>query len=276
MLTEEQRKARLNGIGASDSAIIMGFSSFKTPYELYLEKTGLVTIENKEETQQQFWGNKLESVILQHFAQVNDVEVTTPDTIYHKDHPFIFANLDGFVPGWNAVVEIKCANSFMRAQWDEAEEDGIPMQYLIQIAKQVAITDAQAGFCAVLIGGNEYRQYTYERDRELEGMILESDIAFWKCVKERIEPEPIAISDLTLRYPKSSNKTITATQDVWMAVEFASAEKEIIKVHEAKLDKLKMQIMAFMKDADCIVDMDNVPLATWKQNKRGSRSFLIK
>ena len=72
MLTEEQRARRCNGIGASDSAIIMGYSSYKTPYELYLEKTGAVE-PDEEMTEQQYWGNALEPVILKRFEQENNV-----------------------------------------------------------------------------------------------------------------------------------------------------------------------------------------------------------
>jgi len=39
MLTEEQRLRRREGLGASDTAIIMGYSAIN-PYQLYLEKKG--------------------------------------------------------------------------------------------------------------------------------------------------------------------------------------------------------------------------------------------
>ena len=276
MLTEEQKKRRLSGLGASDSPIVMGFSSFKTPYELYLEKTGLVSIEDKEESEQQYWGNKLEATIREHFAEFNGVTVETPDTIYHKEHDFIFANLDGFIPELNAVLEIKCANSFMRAQWDAALDDGIPMQYLVQIAKQVALANAGCGYCAVLIGGSEYRQYKYERDLDLERMIIDSDRRFWDCVTNKVEPDPICISDLALMYPKSTMTSLPVTESIYMDIEFIKMERETIRIHEDKMEKLKMNVMSYMKEAECIVEADNRPLATWKQNKRGTRAFLIK
>ena len=95
MLTEAQRLDRINGIGASESPIIMGYSSYKTPYELYLEKTGIVKTEEDDETELQYWGNKLEPLIIQRFEEENNLKVTFPDTIYHPKYPYIFANLDG-------------------------------------------------------------------------------------------------------------------------------------------------------------------------------------
>ena len=95
MLTDEQRARRNEGIGASDSPIIMGYSSYKTPYQLYLEKIGTIT-PDEEMTEQQYWGNALEAAILARFSEENDMLLKFPDTQYHPDYPFIYANLDGW------------------------------------------------------------------------------------------------------------------------------------------------------------------------------------
>jgi len=277
MLTEEQRLKRKNGLGASDTPIIMGYSTFKTPYELYLEKTGLVSNEDDEITEQQYWGNALEPAILKRFSEENDLHVTLPDTIYHPDYPFIFANLDGWVAAENAVVEVKCANSFMRKEWDFAANDGIPQVYLIQIAKQVAVTNADKGYCAVLIGGNEYRQFVYKRDLELEKIIIEADKQFWHCVQNKIEPDPINTSDCRLKYnsphpdrvSKSTFKTETALHEL---IELKAKAKELA-IEE---DKYKMHLMSHMGNAEYLMDLDGEILATWKANKKGTRVFNIK
>lgn len=275
MITEQQRLNRLNGIGASDSPIIMGFSNFKTPYELYLEKIGQISADNTE-TPQQYWGNMLEDAVRKHFEKVNDVIVTEPDTVYHSKYPFIFANLDGFIESKNAVLEIKCANSFMKQEWDDALEDGIPMQYLIQIAKQVAIMNADVGYCAVLIGGNEYRQYTYERDLELERLIIDSDIEFWNRVQERREPDPIRISDLVLRYPGRTGENINSSNEIYEVISNIKHIQTEVKEKQVKIDEYKMEVMNYMKDAENLVDESDFTLATWKKNKRGIRTLLIK
>ena len=199
MLTDEQRAKRHEGLGASDSAIIMGYSSYKTPYQLYLEKIGDIESDN-EVNEQQYWGNEIEPLILRRFALENDVKVTTPDTVYHPDYPFIFANLDGWIESENAVIEAKCANSFQRKEWDMALTDGIPLVYLIQVAKQCLITNATRGYCAVLIGGMEYKQFIYERDASLEELILKADIEFWNCIQTRMPPDPISTSDCRLKF----------------------------------------------------------------------------
>lgn len=276
MLTDEQRAKRHEGLGASDTPIIMGYSSYKTPYQLYLEKTG--AIESSEEmTEQQYWGNALEPIIIKRFADQNDVEITFPDTVYHPDYPYIFANLDGWIESEQAVIEVKSANSFQRKEWDMALTDGIPLVYLIQIAKQCAITDATRGYCAVLIGGMEYKQFIYERDKALEELIINSDREFWYNVQNRTPPDPISTSDCRLKYPtphpdkvaESSFKTASALVDLMNI-------KASIKDLEHEEDKLKMNIMSHMGDAEYLVGLDGELMATWKATKKGTRVFNIK
>ncbi len=277
MLTEEQRAKRRNGIGASDSSIIMGYNTYKTPYQLYLEKTGIVTDEEEELTEQQYWGNALEPIIIRRFAEENGVEVTFPDTIHHPDYPYIFANLDGWIASENAVVEAKSANSFQRKEWDMASSDGIPLTYLIQIAKQVAVTNATRGYCAVLIGGMEYKQFIYERDAALEALIIESDIAFWHRVTNRIEPDPINTSDCRLKFPKPhTDKVVQSTFKTMNALAELINLKVKVKELAEQEDKMKMHLMSHMGDSEYLMGLEGELLATWKANKKGTRVFNIK
>lgn len=277
MLTEEQRKRRREGIGASDSPIIMGYSSYKTPYQLYLEKTGIISDDEEEQTDLQYWGNAIEPLIIKKFSEENNLEVSFPDTLYHRDHPFIFANLDGFIESENAVIEAKMANSFQRKEWDGAYQDGIPLTYLIQIAKQVAVADATKGYCAVLIGGFEYMQFLYERDRELEELIIKADCDFWHCVQNRIEPDPISTADCRLKYRDViADKTVPATFKIAQNyAELQNVKAEAKRLAELE-DKYKMLIMQHMGNAEYLADLEGEILVTWKANKKGTRVFNIK
>jgi putative phage-type endonuclease len=276
MITPEQRESRKLGIGASDSPIIMGYSSYKTPYQLYLEKRGVVTDED-EETELQYWGNALEPAILKRFEEENNVTITRPDTIHHPNFPQLFANLDGWIESERAVVEVKCANSFQRKEWDMAAEDGMPLHYLIQVAKQVAVADAVRGYCAVLIGGNEYKQFVYERDLSLEATILESDLAFWDCVQKGIEPDPINTNDCRLKFPRpESNKVARSTFKTTNALIELQDLKAKIKNLEKSVDHYKMHIMSHMGVAEYLIEQEGEVVATWKANKKGVRTLLLK
>lgn len=276
MLTDEQRLRRKEGLGASDTPIIMGYSSYKTPYQLYLEKIGLIDATD-ELTEQQYWGNALEPIIIKRFAEENDVKVTFPDTIYHPDYPFIFANLDGWIESVRAVIEIKATNAWQRKEWDMALTDGIPLTYLIQVAKQCLVTNASRGYCAVLIGGMEYKQFIYERDAALEDLILKADLDFWECVQNKTPPDPISTSDCRLKFPTPHpDKIAKSTFKIESILESLTNVKTAVKDLGEKEERLKIEIMSHMGTAEYLTNPQDDLLATWKATKKGTRVFNIK
>lgn len=276
MITEQQRKERSLGIGGSDMPIILGLSNYKTPYQLYLEKIGESEI-NDEMSPVQYWGHLLEEIIRDEFSKRNNVTVETPETIVHPFYDFMRGNIDGFIPEWNAVLEVKCSSSFMAHEWGEDGSDVIPMQYLVQVAHYCAITNADSAYIAVLIGGNDYREFKYIRDLELEYHVLSEAKKFWKCVDTKIPPNPVNQIDLKLLYPKHDpEKTLTINRDISQQLTILSETRFKIKELSQVEEKFKFNIMQFMQNAECLVDESGRPIVSWKANKRGTRTFLMK
>lgn len=276
MITKQQREERKLGIGGSDMPIIMGLSSYKTPYQLYLEKTGQIDLPD-EENQLQYWGNRLEGLIRDEFTQRNNVSVETPETIVHPFYPFLRANIDGFIPEWNAVLEVKCSSQFMSSHWGEDGSDVIPMPYLVQVAHYCAVTNADSAYIAVLIGGNDYREYKYVRDAELEQHVIEAAKAFWDCVQTKTPPAAINQVDLRLMFPTHrEEKKVPVNTDIAQQLTTLSKTRFQIKELSEVEEQYKFNIMQFMQDAECLVDDSGRPIVSWKSNKRGSRTFLLK
>lgn len=276
MITEKQREERKLGIGGSDMPIIMGLSSYKTPYQLYLEKIGEIET-SQDMTEFQYWGHRLEGIVRDEFSQRNNVTVECPDTIVHPFYSFLRGNIDGYIPEWNAVLEVKCSSGFMAHEWGEDGSDVIPLPYLVQVAHYCAVTNADCAYIAVLIGGNDYREYKYYRDNVIENKIIEEAKIFWDCVQNKIPPKPINQIDLRLMFPTHNpEKTKTIEPDVkeqlTTLVETRFKIKELSEVEE----KYKFNIMQFMEDAECLIDGQGIPIISWKADKRGSRRFLVK
>lgn len=276
MITEEQRLERNKGIGGSDIAIILGLSKYKTPYQLFLEKKGLMDSQS-EENNLQYWGNRLESVIRDEFAMRNKLEIEEPDTIVHPINEFLRGNLDGFIPEHNCVLEIKCAAGFNASKWGETQTDGVPLEYLCQVAYYVALTNAKGAYIAVLIGGNDYREYYYERNMELENKIIDAAVEFWQAVQHGDAPPATDYSDIKLMFPEEeSGKTVALNEKTFETYEKLINTKQQMKNLELNEKEYKLELMTFMKDADTALDLNSRSVITWKTNKRGSRTFLIK
>ena len=277
MITESQWQLRKTGIGSSDSPIIMGFSSYKTPYQLYLEKVGVIEEDfNPPTNGPLYWGNILESVIADEYTRRTLNAVAFPDTMRSEKYPFMLANLDGFVPSLNAVLELKCSGSYQASEWGEDGSDEFPMHYLIQVAHQCIVAKADHGILAVLIGGNDYRQYRYERDAELEKLIIDACAEFWDCVQNRREPEPITIQDCRLKYRESRESAMQADYSTQDAISGILAAKETLKRVDGNMRGLMMEVMQYMGEHEALVDVEGQVLATWKTTKKGNRVFLVK
>ncbi len=293
MLTEQQKKDRMLGIGGSDMPIILGLSNYKTPYQLYLEKTGQDE-SGFIETDSQEWGNLLEGVIRKKFAESHNVTVQAPEddfsycppsnlvthsltTFVHPLLDFMRGNIDGFIPEWNAGLEIKTSSGFMSKEWGEEGSDTIPMQYLVQVAYYCAVLNADSWHIAVLIGGNDYREYTYTRDMELELKLIDAASAFWGRVQNKKPPEPINQIDLRLMFPlHDPEKSIVINDEVYDKLTNLYEVRAKLKELNEQEDSHKFNIMKFMETSECLVDEEGRPVVTWKANKRGSRTFLVK
>ena len=108
MLTEAQKESRKQGLGATDCAVVMGLSPYKTRYELWLEKTG------QSEDQPILSDDRLhlrhahEETIAREYARRNNVKLRRVNqTVYHKRLPFMFCNLDRVIIGQKKIVECK-------------------------------------------------------------------------------------------------------------------------------------------------------------------------
>lgn len=275
-LSKEKIQERKLGIGGSDMPIILGLSNYKTPYQLYLEKKGIISTGDIS-SPVQYWGNRLEAIIRDEFADRNNVLIQTPDTIVHPFYDFIRANIDGYISEWEAVLEIKCSTQFMANEWGEDGSDYIPMAYLAQVAHYCSVTNADCAYIAVLIGGHDYRQYKYSRDLELEKTIIDAACAFWDAIQKDLPPPATNQIDLRLMFPRHTvGKTVNVVNGIDTHLKNLTEAKAKMKELQAIEEESRFNIMRYMEDNECLVDESGKPLITWKANKKGSRTFLLK
>jgi predicted phage-related endonuclease len=200
-----------------------------------------------------------------------------PDTLVHPFYDFMRANIDGYIKEWDSVLEVKCSTQYMANEWGEYGSDYIPMAYLVQVAHYCAVINAPSAYIAVLIGGHDYRQYKYVRDLELEKTIINSGSAFWESVQTDSPPPPINQVDLRMMYPRHApDKSIKVSNEIDTHFKNLTEVKNKIKELQAIEEESRFNIMQHMNDAECLVDESGRPLVTWKTNKKGSRTFLLK
>ena len=194
---EEWLEYRKQGIGGSDASVVCGISRYKSPVELWMEKTGRLPAQEAGESA--YWGTQLEALVRTEFTKRTGIEVSTvKQLLQSEEHPFMLANLDGVCehPEYGTCVfEAKTASAYKIGEW----EDSIPDEYQLQIQHYMAVTGYKAAYIAVLIGGNTFKWKLIERDDELISMLVPFEEAFWNYVQGNTPP-PLDGSDASAKY----------------------------------------------------------------------------
>ena len=189
---------RTSGIGGSDVSIIFGLNKFRSVYQLWLEKTGQV-IPVEEENDYTHFGTILEPIVKAEFTRRTGLKIRSRNAILQsEEYPFMLADLDGVIyeNGEMCIFEAKTASTYKKEIWEE----GVPVEYQLQIQHYMAVTGAKKTYIAALVGGNQFFYYEVFRDEELINIIIQVEKEFWQeNVKQGIEPAPDG-SEATTKY----------------------------------------------------------------------------
>lgn len=181
---------RKQGIGGSDVAAILGLSKYKGAFSLWAEKSGLMEEPDISGKPAVEWGNILEPVVGDHYrSQHPDREVRRVNAVCRSlSRPWAQASLDYEVKdpelGWG-VLEIKTVGLRSADDWDE----GVPVYYQTQVMHYLSVTKRPFADVAVLVGGQEYREYRLMRDEEDIAAVERAVDGFWARVKNGEPPE---------------------------------------------------------------------------------------
>jgi len=267
---QEWLRERKNYIGGSEIAAICGLSSFdKTALDVYLYKVNPAIVElTKDDPNYEaaYWGTKQEKIIAERYAEERNVIIQTqPTLIRHPKHPFIACNIDRWVSNREYILECKTAHFYKMKKWGDLGTDQIPESYLVQVAYYAAICDVPKVDIAVLIGGQDFRIYTYNRDKNLEEKLIKIGINFWhNHIEKRIPPKCVSTRDTFNLFSQSNYHEIVAEDNIIQKWEELKAAKEEESKIQSTIEKLKTDIQEFMKDYDVLIDSQGNVIATWK------------
>lgn len=250
MSYEEWLAYRKKGIGGSDASIVCGMNRYKSPVELWMEKTDQLPYQEAGEAA--YWGTQLEALVRTEFTRRTGMEVNlVPYLLQSEEHSFMKANLDGICehPEYGpCIFEAKTASAYKCGEW---EEDSLPDEYLLQIQHYMAVTGYRGAYIAVLIGGNTFRWKFVERDEELITMLIQLETNFWNHVESSVPPPldgtDASVKFLTERFPDSIPKSQIRLPDtaspLIMQYETACEKVEQYTMQKQEAENLLKQMM---------------------------------
>ena len=121
---EEWLRWRTKGIGGSDASIIAGFNPYKSVYQLWQEKRGMMPFEEADNDFTHF-GTVLEPVVKREFMLRTGLKVRAKKAILRSsEYPLMLADLDGVIYefGRICIFEAKTASAYKQGVWEE----GVP------------------------------------------------------------------------------------------------------------------------------------------------------
>lgn len=297
---------RTMGIGSTDAPAILGVSRFKSPFALFHEKRRTLerplTVMDAELAS---WGLDLEDIIADRYriATGRQVELTGEGNYVlqqHDDLEWMVASVDRYAlvreapdpeedegdeengdeapaervlapVGVRVVLELKNAHFMMREHWT----DEPPLEYVVQLQHQLAVTGMPWGSIAALVGGTEFRWADIQRNDVFIEQLIAAEREFLERV-ERNDPPPPDGSAATTRllkalFPKDDGETIELPPealDVDAELEAAKlAERDAVARKKAASNQMK----ALMGAASVGV-LRNGTIYTYRQQKRAAHA----
>ena len=268
---QEWLRERKNYLGGTDLSAIAGLNPYRTALDVYLDKTSDdIACETSPAMR---WGNLLEDVVAKAYSEDTGQTIEIePNTIYHPSMKFLGANIDRWVGDKEYVLECKTAGFTRGKEWGEVGTDQIPESYLIQCAFYASICDVPKVDIAVLIAGQDFRIYTYNRNKDLEDKIIKIGVNFWhNHIEKRIPPKCVNTRETFNLFLQSNHHEIVAESNIMEKWEQLKSLKEEESRIQSTIEKLKTDIQEFMRDYDVLIDNNGNVIATWKNST--PRSF---
>lgn len=251
-------KDRTKGIGGSDAAAVLGVSPWTSPLKLYKQKVGAIEpiddiVEKLEpnvfRTDSLQCGNELEDKCAEYFTKLTGIKTRKSNQRhYHKEYKFMNANVDRFIVGEPAGLEIKTTCEYNKYKYKDSIDPKlqIPLEYYCQVQHYMAVTGYDKWYFYVRIGSATSWWTIINRDNDfIENELIPKCKEFWiDYFLARKEP-PVTSLDHDLIDPYGSEKTETLLNleskehinQFLLYKKLESEVKEKINLHKAHIKK---------------------------------------
>ena len=205
---------RAKYLGGSDIAAVLGISPWKTPLQLWQDKTMPAMPENNDPERMKVLnrGKRLEPYILDMIRAEHGLTITAVNQRYiDASVPYFASEIDAEAGPLN--IEIKTVSPFKIKEWGDEGTDALPLHYVAQVQWGMGITKREQCDVFALIG-DDLRRYSVLADAELIAAMRDKAQAFWQQYVATLNPPPPAgESDLYALYPRDTGEAIAIDGD---------------------------------------------------------------
>jgi putative phage-type endonuclease len=245
-------------IGGSDVAAILALSEWRSPVDVWLEKTGRVDPSlqvSPEKAKILQRGKKLEPYVIDmglHKLRErgHQVELLARNKRYtHPDFPWLQVEIDAefLLDGEHINVDAKTVTGFARNKWGDDDSEDVPMDYACQFMTGLNVTGRRRCLVLALIGLDDVMTFWVNRDDETFAWIMDDLVSFWTVnVLKDQAPAPTRLADVKSLHPNDNGRTVEATEAV--AAKVAEIRRLGIEANKltAQRDELKRDVASYL------------------------------
>lgn len=267
----EWHAARSKGIGGSDMAAIMGLNPWKTPYQVWLEKTGRAS--GNIESEKMTIGKEIEDFIASQYTRLFGRKTRRVNKFKTCDqYPFIGGSVDRVFQDEQHGTGILEFKNVSAESFRNTFAGGVPDYYFIQVQTYMLVFKATVADLFVFVGGERFENFRITRNEDVIDAIIKSAKIFWFDHVQMDSPPPVSSKDdLKLKYPAQDFKpetVIPADLDIIAKVEELAKIKKHIKQLESEKETLELAVMDHLGANEALADWHGNILATWKYGLR--------
>ena len=194
IMTAEQMKdeqawltLRNKYIGGSDAGCVLGFNKWKSPYELFLEKTGKKESEDLFNNLRVWFGKGAEQLVADRFTLDTGKKVHKTGVWVNDKYPWASASIDRMIIGEQSFLECKTSSGFTKDSW---KDEQIPDNYYCQILHYMTIMEFEYCYIACLFDNcSDYIIRKVEFNPDDAKVLMDAEKYFYLNTQLGIEPQ---------------------------------------------------------------------------------------
>ncbi len=231
-------------LGGSDVAAVFGLSKWKTPFDLWKDKTTPRSDQPEEldEAQEEFFRDRKdqEPVIAGKLKRKYGIEVTKlsldnrQNRYRDPEHDFMAAEIDfeflmspavrktfkdrpefaSIADGTLLNGEIKTSTPWLMSEWGEQGSEEVPTHYAAQVMHGLGVTNRPATLLVCAFDWSTLLPFPIMRDDETLKVMRADCVRFWtEHVLKNVPPPPIKLEDVQKMYAKFKGKPVVLSED---------------------------------------------------------------
>lgn len=265
-------------LGGSDAAAYMGVSKWRTPVQLWRDKTHEREQGKRDANRAKFFARRKrqEPIIAGMFADEFGIEVDrlslddNPNRYYDAENPFLCAEIDfefrmspsvraafahrpefcAIADGVTISGEIKTVHPLMAKEWGEVGSEDVPIDYASQAMHGLMVKpDRPACVVAALIGIDTLLCFPIMRDDALIAQMRARAVAFWhRHVIAGVPPDPLNMDDLGILWTLPNGKPVQLDEYTKDALERLESMRHQIASLEDEKTATEFEIGKFIAE----------------------------